>query len=328
MEQTLMEFPGREQYLKEIFQLFGNKSHCFPSSVIISGASGTGKTSSLLNLLDNLEISYAFVECIECYTSKMFYESVINSLSGHKLTENNNFESFASCDNAEDFIDTLNALDSSRPYLVILKNFDRLNGIENNILPIMMRFQNLVPAHNISCILIASQTKLNYIGMQGMIPTISIHCEQYGKIDLFEILTKQIGQLRKIMTEIIMEGNSDMELQQQKLTRLNELDKNFFGGYFNIFLDTFFTTCRNAKELVYLSNANFPIYCKPVIDGELDRNELRKLWKNMELPFKMAMNSIYCRLEQKPTVCICFILLLIYEYHFLLEIFLKIFLCF
>lgn len=298
MKRILEEFPGREGYLKELYQLFGNQSHSFPPSLCISGASGTGKTASLLRLMDHLEISYAFIDCIECYTSKMYFESVINSLSGHLLTANNNFENYANCDSAEDFIDTLNALDSNKSYVVILKNFDRLHGVENNILPIMMRFQNLVSSLNISCILIASKTNLNYIGMQGLIPTISIHCDQYGKDDLLKILAKQIGHLRKTMTDIVNEGDLDEPLRQRKLSILAELDERFFIGYFNIFLDTFYTTCRNAKELVYLSNANFPIYCKPVIDGELQANDLRKLWKNMELPFKMAMNSIYCRVEQ------------------------------
>lgn len=299
MEQILDEFPGREDYLKELSKLFGRKSHRFPSTVFISGASGTGKTASLLKMLDYLEITCAYIDCIECYTSKMFFEAIVNSLSGHKLTPNNNFESYANCECAEDFIDTLNALNGDGSYVVILKNFDRLHEIEANILPIMMRFQQLVPALNISCILIASQTELNYLGKQGLMPTINIHCDQYSKDDLLKILSKQIDHLRKTMIDIINESDSYEALRQRRTTIMNELDERFFIGYFNLFLDMFFVVSRNAKELVYLSNANFPIYCKPVIDGELQASDLLKLWRKMDLPFKMAMNSIYCRVDQK-----------------------------
>lgn len=302
MEQILDEFPGRADYLKKLSQLFGRKSHCFPSSVFISGASGTGKTASLLKMFDYLGITCAYIDCIECYTSKMFFDAIINSLSGHKLTPDNNFESYVNCECAEDFIDTLNALkadDSENSYAVVLKNFDRLHEIETNILPIMMRFQQLVPALNISCILIASQTELNYLGKQGLMPTINIHCNQYGKDDLMKILSKQIEHLRKTMIDIINESDSDEAMRQRRLTIMDELDERFFIGYFNLFLDMFYVVCRNAKELVYLSNANFPIYCKPVIDGELQSNDLLKLWRKMDLPFKMAMNSIYCRVDQK-----------------------------
>lgn len=302
MEHILDEYPGRQAYLKELFQLFGHKSHSFPSSLFIGGTSGTGKTGVLLKFLDHLDITYAYIDCIEYYTTKMYFEAIINSVSGHKLTPNNNFENYANCDGAEDFIDTLNEIDANKSYVVVLKNFDRLHDINANILPIMMRLSQFVPTLNICCIFIAPQTILNYIGKQGLMPTITIHCDQYGKDDLFKILYKQIDHLRKIMMEIINEGNSNDELRAQRLAILNGLDDRFFIGYFNLFLDTFYSICRNAKELMYLSNANFPIYCKPVIDGELQASELRKLWEHMKLPFKMAMNTIYCRVEQPNTL--------------------------
>lgn len=302
MDKILDEFPGRESYLKELLQLFGNESHSFPASVFIGGASGTGKTATLLRFLDHMQISYAYIDCIECYTSKMYYEAIVNSLSGHQLSPNNNYENYANCDSAEDFVDTLNGMDPNKSYVVVLKNFDRLHEIEANILPIMMRLDQFAPTINISSILIASQTLLNYVGKQGLVPTITIQCDQYGKDDLLKILMKQIEQLRKIMTDIINEGDSDEKLRKQRLKILSELNERFFVGYFNIFLDTFYTICRNAKELVYLSNANFSIYCKPVIDGDIQVHELRKLFEHMKLPFKIAMNSIYCRVEQKNTL--------------------------
>ncbi|XP_031630976.1 origin recognition complex subunit 5 [Contarinia nasturtii] len=302
MEQLLETFPGRGSYFKDLFRLFGNESHSFPSSVLIDGASGTGKTSALLNFLEQSSISYAYIDCIECYTSKMFFEAIVNKLYGHELTPNNNFENYANCDSAEDLMDVLNAMDPNKQYVIVLKNFDRLHEIEANILPIMMRLNQFVPVLNMSCILIASQTPLNYIGKQGLVPTMTIHCDQYGKDDLLKILSKQNDRLRRTMMDIVNEGTEDKDKRNQRLQILEKLDERFFIGYFSSFLDTFFSICRNAKELVYLSNANFPIYCKPVIDEEIRPTELRKLWKNMELPFKMAMNTIYCRVEQKNTL--------------------------
>lgn len=299
MEEILAEYPGRDVYLKELLQLYGHSTHCFPTSVYICGASGTGKTAVLRKTFEHVGISYIYIDCIEFYTTKMYFEAIVNGLQGHKLSQNNNFECYATCDNAEDFIDALNAIDTDKSYAIILKNFERLHDIESNILPIMMRLNMFVKALNISCILIGSQTQLNCIGKMGLVPTINIHCEQYSKNDLLQILSKQIDNLRKVMVEIISEGESDEEVRNQRLVILNDLDDRFYNGYFSIFLDTMSAICRNSKELVYLSNANFPIYCKPVIDGEIRPTELRKLWKNMELPFKMAINSIYCRIEQK-----------------------------
>lgn len=316
MEQILDEYPGRDVYLKELFQLFGRPSHCFHASVYIGGASGTGKTAVLLQLLEHLDnISFALIDCIEFYTAKMYFEAIVNRLHGYKLSANNNFESLASCDSAEDFIDALNTLDTHRSYVVILKHFDRLHDIESNILPIMMRLNVFVPQINICCVLIGTQIQRNFIGKIGLMPTINVHCEQYGKNDLHQILSKRIGNLKRMMTDTIEHGNGgggcggdddesirqqqQQQQRQQRLMAFNELDDRFYMAYFNQFLDIFYPICRNAKELLYLSNANFAIYCRPVIDGEIRPTDLRKLWKNMDIPFKMAMNTIYCRVEQK-----------------------------
>lgn len=292
------EFPGRETYLKELFQLFGHRSHSFPSSVFVCGASGTGKSAVLLRLLDYLNIQTSLIDCIECYTSKIFYETIINDLAGHVLSSNNNFENYAVCDSTEDFLDILNTMNTDKSFVIVLKNFPRLHEIDANILPIMMRLQTLAPALNITCILIGPKSKLDHISKQGLMPCIELHCEQYGKNELLKILSLQIDHLRRTMIKLVNETDENDASKKHRINMLNELDDNFFMGYFDLFLNTFYAVCRNTKELLYLSNANFPIYCKPVVDGDLQPTDLRKLWKNMELPFKTAMNTIYCRVDQ------------------------------
>lgn len=294
-------FPGRETYAKELIQLFGHSDHAFPASMFVCGASGTGKTSVLLKLFNHLSITHAFIDCIENYSPKIFYETIINHLRQHKLSSKNNFQNYTACDSTEDFIDALNALDATRSYAIVLKNFNRLYELDDNVLPIMMRLNTLTPALNISCIILGSKSKKNHIAKLGLIPIVDIHCEQYSKSDLLKILTVQIGHMKRTMYKIIGDSDSIEEVKRDQLTILQQLDDDFFIGYFNMFMDTFYSICRSAKELLYMSNANFPIYCKPVIDGQIRSNDLRKLYKNIELPFKMAINSIYCRIEQNAS---------------------------
>lgn len=294
-------FPGREAYAKELYQLFGHQEHPFPPSVFVCGASGTGKTSVLLKLFDHLTRTYAFIDCIENYTPKIFYETIINKLQGHKMSANNNYQNYAACDSADDFIDALNALDASKSFVIVLKNFNRIYEMDANALPILMRLNSFLPSLNISCVLIGAKSKKNHIAKLGLIPTIDIHCEQYSKSDLLQILAATIEYLKRTMIRIVDENDGDEAIKCERLNMLQQLDDEFYIGYFNMFMDTFYSICRNAKELLYLSTANFPIYVKPVIDGQIRSNDLRKLYKNMELPFKMAINSIYCRIEQNAT---------------------------
>lgn len=59
-----------------------------------------------------------------------------------------------------------NALGPENLYVVDLKKFVRFDETESNILPIMMRFKQFIPALNITCILIGSQSHLNFIEKQ------------------------------------------------------------------------------------------------------------------------------------------------------------------
>lgn len=244
------------------------------------------------------------IDCIEHYAPKMFYECIVNVFRGHDLTQNNNFENFAPCDSTESFIDEMSALDTSKSYVLVLKNYQRLRDMDANIMPVLMRFDTLLPGLNISCVLIGSKTTTQHNSELGLVPCHNIHCDQYSKTELLQILLLQMGHLKQTMQKLVNEDRANLAKRDERMAIIDELGVDFYSGYFSIFLDTFYSICRNVKELLYLSNANFPIYCKPVIDGLIKKNEIRKLWKNMELPFKTAMGTIYCRVDQKnANVC-------------------------
>lgn len=290
-------FPCRTKLLREFYQLFGKLNHRYPSSLYLYGSPGIGKTSLLLQFLNHLSIKHTNIDCIEYYTPKMLYETILNEFNDHTLSENNNFENYVRCDTMDDFIEQLAELDTRKPYVIVLRNYHRLKETDANILPVLMRLEMLVPNLNICCILIGSKTVTHHASQLSCMPTINIHCEQYSKSELFRILMLQEKHLRKTIRNLFAsDGSSEVE-RHHRLQIINDLSTEFFAGYFDAFLNVFYTVCRNVKELLYLSNANLPIYCKPVIDGQIDKNDVRKLWKNMELPFKTAMASIYCRVE-------------------------------
>lgn len=293
------EFPCRKKLLTELYQFFGYPDHAIPSSMYLYGAAGVGKTSILLKTLNYLQITHAMIDCIEQYAPKMFYECIVNVFRGHDLTQNNNFENFAPCDSTESFLDEMNALDTSKTYVLVLKNYQRLHDMDANILPVLMRFNTLLPGLNIACILIGSKSTTQHNSEMGLVPCHNIHCDHYSKSDLLKILLLQMNHLKQTMQKLVHEDRVNRVKRDERMAILDDLHMDFYSDYFSIFLDTFFSICRNVKELLYLSNANFPIYCKPVIDGLIKKNDIRKLWKNMELPFKTAMGTIYCRVDQK-----------------------------
>lgn len=315
------EYPCRTKLLTDLFRMFGHRSHYgMPSSVFLYGAAGVGKTSILLKTLNYLRITHAMIDCVEHYSPKLFYESILNTFSSHVLTQNNNFENFAPCDSTESFLDEMRALDTSKPYVLVLKNYQRLHGMDANILPVLMRFKELLPELHICCVLIGSKWTRQHNSKLGIVPCQQIHCDHYGKADLLQILLLQMDHLKRTMQNLVHEDRANRSKKQERLAIIDDLQVDFYSGYFSIFLDTFFSICRNAKELLYLSNANFPIYCKPVIDGLIRKDDMRKLWKNMELPFKTAMGTIYCRVDQK-NANVCNPYFLFFEYSTRINLF-------
>lgn len=299
VKEVSVDFPCRTKLLSELYQLFGHDSYQMPSSIYLYGAPGVGKTTLLMKTLKYLRITHALIDCIEFYSAKMLYEGIMNIMHNHSLSQNNNFENYATCDSSERFIEELSALDKTSSYVIVLKNFERLRDVDANVLQILMRLNELVPELNICCALIGCKATTLHASAQGLNFVYNMHCEQYSKTDLLQILSLQMEHLERGMKKLVTQDETNENTRDERLAIIDGLGIDFYSSYFSIFLDTFHGICRNVKELLYLSNANFPIYCRPVIDGLIKKNDVRKLWKHMELPFKTAMGTIYCRVDQK-----------------------------
>lgn len=292
-------YPCREEYFTELYRLFNNDLERYPPSLYIHGPAGIGKTTLLKHFLNTADIRYAFIDGIAYYTPRMLFEEIINAFVGHKISSANNFENYAKCDNMEDFIEQLNSLSNNRPYILILKNHERIQSMDKNILPVFMRFNQVALKYNMCCVLIGCRPFRQSGSMQTLPETIEIHCAQYNKAELTTILQTQQKFLRQQLMRVFVNGAVAMDyiLDKKRTDIIKSLESEFFTGYFNVFLSMFYTVCRNVRELLYLSNEHFAAYCRPIIEEAADPNDMRKLWKNMEAPFQRAMSSIYCRME-------------------------------
>ena len=47
---------------------------------------------------------YVVVNCVECYTAKLVYESILNKLSGVIPSPSNDYAIYRRCDNMDDFV--------------------------------------------------------------------------------------------------------------------------------------------------------------------------------------------------------------------------------
>ena len=77
---------GREDQITELLGLFGEGIDHVPS-MLIFGQSATGKTSVVRDLLTTLELPFAYVNCKECYSQRVFFEMLLSQLPEKRATK-------------------------------------------------------------------------------------------------------------------------------------------------------------------------------------------------------------------------------------------------
>lgn len=52
----------------------------FPETLFIYGQPAVGKTSIVSDFLNAIDVSYAFINCVECYSHKLLYENIASQV--------------------------------------------------------------------------------------------------------------------------------------------------------------------------------------------------------------------------------------------------------
>ncbi|KAJ8915068.1 hypothetical protein NQ315_014323 [Exocentrus adspersus] len=137
--------PCRDTQIEQLYNLFAYKDEPFVESVYIYGGPSTGKSIVVTTLLEKLEIKHAVVNLIECYTSKILFESILNKFSGHKIDPRNP-SPYAKCDNLMDFIFNLQKLSEVEDLensILVLDKAEELRNMDFNLLAGFLRLKEL-----------------------------------------------------------------------------------------------------------------------------------------------------------------------------------------
>ncbi|ETE59599.1 Origin recognition complex subunit 5, partial [Ophiophagus hannah] len=78
-----------------------NRQHSSFPALFIYGHTSSGKTYVVQILLKTLELPHVFVNCAECFTSKLLLEEMLRQLQCLFIKEEDH--SFLSCDTLNDF---------------------------------------------------------------------------------------------------------------------------------------------------------------------------------------------------------------------------------
>lgn len=277
------------------------KRTALPASIYIYGDHGTGKTVVLTEFLKNIPHKSVTIDCVESYTPKIVYESVLNQLFNHSLEPNNNYASYKKCDNGRDFVDALNDLDADGSYVIRFDDAQRMRDMEANVLSIFLRLRECTTL-NICCLFVSTLPfeKLFPVGSFPM--PIIVHWPNYTQKEVLSILGCSYPVFSKRLYDHYVHSKQIDKAEKARRTDIIDgLERNFYENFFNLFLNTFFRTCRDLNELRLIGQDCFTKYCEPVMDGSVDVNDVRMLYKNISATLKAGVNTIYRRVDSQST---------------------------
>ncbi|XP_048692364.1 origin recognition complex subunit 5 isoform X2 [Caretta caretta] len=249
--------PCRESQVSSLMSIFGERQHFSFPSIFIYGHTSSGKTYVMQTLLETLELPHVFVNCVECFTSRLLLEEILTQLQN--LSSENKHGSHVPCDTFNDFVclfkqEIITQDLQNQTVYIVLDKAEQLREMEANVLPGFLRLQEMTD-RNVTVIFLSEIVWELFRPNTGCLEPFTLYFPDYSI----------------------------------------EYSADFYAAYINILLGVFYTVCRDLKELRHLAALNFTKYCEPVVRGEANERDTRRLWKNIESHLKKAMQTVYLR---------------------------------
>ncbi len=302
MEDLLHTFEAnRHAIVDQILNYVSDGNRGLPQSIFIHGASGTGKTKIITSLIRQSIDNAVIVNCNECFSSKILFETILNGVFNYKPASDNQYAPYAKCSNTRDFFDALEQCDPSDSYVIVIDAAELLMKMEHNILPIFLRLQELSDL-NVCCVLISTMHIDLMTPKDGLESTIVIYWPQYSKKEIFNIMLDKFDDYKTFVKRrkltVVTNGNNIPDLD----TIVESMDVNFFENYLHLFLNVTLRSSRNIRELLLTSRDCFQKYCEPILNGSVDITDVQKLYRNISDVLKNSMKKTYDSIQDSNQV--------------------------
>lgn len=284
MEELYNRVPCRENQLNDLFDLLGDRDEPLPCSIFMSGSMATGKSLCVDSVLQYLDYKSVIIDCIECYTQKVMYETILSSFEED--------DTDVRCDTMLDLINGLNRLQNGyEPIVLVFDRAERLRNMDQTMLPALLSLREHCNL-NICTIFITHLVYENFYFKMGVREPIKLYFPNYNKEELFKIIfLHQKSFIHYLLTNYVVDDHIKIELEKPEL----------FANFLNAFLSVFYRPCRDLIELQHMARVNFVKYCEPIIRNEIQATDLTKLWRHISPILKASMELLYLRISNSKS---------------------------
>ncbi|KAG4065956.1 hypothetical protein HA402_006674 [Bradysia odoriphaga] len=239
------------------------------------------------------------VNCNECFSSKLLFETILNGVFDHKPSSENQYSPYAKCNSARDFFDALEQCDPSESYVIVIDAAEMLPKMEHNILPIFMRLQELSDL-NVCCVLISTLHIDLMTPKDGLENTIVIYWPQYTQKEIFNIMLDKFDDYKAFVKKklVLTDGDSVSDLE----ALVESMDVNFFESFLHLFLNVTLRSCRNIRELLLTSRDCFQKYCEPIVKQNVAMTDIQKLYRNISDVLKNSTKKTFDSIEDSNQI--------------------------
>lgn len=251
----------REKETDFIYHFMGPSESIPYPSLFIYGHTATGKTLVVSKILQDLNAPHIWINCHESYSSLTLFQNVVKkfSSSGEESKKINNICEFVN------FL-KMKLKDASETTYLVFDCAEVLRKEDPFLLSVLSRLQELTRV-NVCTVFISELPWGKFRSQISSFNPLLLNFPNYSKSQMSEILACECPP---------------------------DYDTDFYEGYVNVIMKTFYTVTRNLSELKHLAKINFDKYCEPLEEDDGDVNSL-KLWKNIEPTLREAMGSVYLR---------------------------------
>ncbi|KAI9311121.1 origin recognition complex subunit 5 C-terminus-domain-containing protein [Dichotomocladium elegans] len=284
------QFPGRSKQIATLLKLMGKPADPVVPSIFVYGHPSSGKTSVVRAVLENSldRMMWSYINCIECHTPRMIFEHTLNQWCSWTPSFENQFTGVRRVDNIHQFIKiiqegvTLNEetsirLGESETRYLVLDHAERVRDMGSTLLYSLLRLAEMTE-RNICVILISTIVFDKFRIKGGAYEPLVMRFSEYTKQDTIQILRLQFTN------RIVQTPDGDIEL-----------DDDFIDSFSDLIYSIFNHNCKDLNELRYLAALLFPLYIKPLREGDTQVHEKARLYKLAAPFFAQATDKLYLR---------------------------------